>query len=614
MSKTQQDLGSGFKRWWEHQGQIPGRARLWITTAVVVLALLVVPLMVGGAADTVTSFLLVGAVGVSYLWLKHRRKLLGRASPMRGAWRAGFGVALGLIAVIGLSSMFTEASRASSPMGIISLTIGVIGFGVVALVIVALVIVIKRLAGSSASAGGAKATSGTIASATNDPALAQLLSVLSSPSALGQLFLNSGLAQRQIEERKAAPRRTAQYSNVDIAMDAVSLGKQLFGRKVQPGLFVDPNGNKYRVPQLLGTQNSNAGLLAWFDILPGFVTASYQKGAEAIGTALGLPRGITVGQTEEDVRNRHMRFHFRLSDPLAGVVPYDWNAPVTYTSIPFGVTDDGVPLTLGCLESNLILGGIPGGGKSGGLTTYITGLARLENVAIVGLDPKRVEQGMWAPRFSWIGKDLDVMTDGLRRLTDEMDRRYGQLEEGGLKKVPESWFPKMPLIAVVIDELAELVAMGISKEEKEGDTQRITHITRLVQKGRAAGIVIIMATQKPGGVTIPTYLRDLVALKAAYATTTRQMTDTILGDGMSSNGGLSHEIAANEKGVCYVVNETSRFPVKARTYWIKDADVEGIAERTSHLRVELPWMYEKVNSSESADAEEDDWAGDIFAD
>ena len=624
MSTTQQSPAAGLRTWWARQKQIPNRAALWMASISMIIALSVIPPLCGAMADVATAFLLFAVVGVSYAWLKHRQKLIGRSGSLGAGFRTTLIGALVLIPIIGTISLFTAVSTLNglpSIFGFIGVLITVVPvffiLGVIGLVMALLARRRSRAKISTSQVTPSAATSGGQATPVDDPALGQLLGVLSNPALLGQLFVNSGLCAAHKVDRKAtasSTRRNGNYSNLDLAKDVVGLSQRLFGKKGQPGLFVDPTGNTYRVPQLLGIQHSNAGLLAWFDILPGFVTASYQKSAEAIGTALGLPRGVSVAQTEDDVRNRRMRFHFRLNDPLAEVVPYDWNASVKYTSIPFGVTDDGMPLTLGCLESNLILGGIPGGGKSGGLTTYITGLARLKNVAIVGLDPKRVEQGMWARRFSWIGKDLDVMTDGLSRLTAEMDRRYGLLENAGLKKVPESWFHKMPLIAVVIDELAELVAMGISKEEKDGDTQRITHITRLVQKGRAAGIVVVMATQKPGGVTIPTYLRDLVAQKVGYATTTRQMTDTILGDGMSSNGGLSHEIAANEKGVCYVVNETSRFPVKTRTYWINDDEVKGIAERTSDLRVELPWMHEEVDNSKSADALKDDWAEEIFAD
>ena len=68
------------------------------------------------------------------------------------------------------------------------------------------------------------------------------------------------------------------------------------------------------------------------------------------------------------------------------------------------------------------------------------------------------------------------------------------------------------------------------------------------------------------------------------------MTDTILGAGMSQIGGLAHTIPANQRGVCYIVNETSREPVRARTYWVPDDEAEPISKRYASKRVALPWM------------------------
>ena len=225
------------------------------------------------------------------------------------------------------------------------------------------------------------------------------------------------------------------------------------------------------------------------------------------------------------------------------IIPYDWDARPGYKGVPFAIDLKGEIVSLSLIESNMLLGGVPGGGKSGGLTALITGCARLENVALVGLDPKKVEQAMWRPRFSHIATELDDALATLYALADEMDARYDRLVEEGRKKVSADMIsPEMPLIVVVADEMAELVAMGISKEEKGADQDRISKMQRLVQKGRAAGIVFIGATQKPAAEVIPTRLRDLVQQRVAYYTTNPFMTDTILGTGMSGNGGLAHEI------------------------------------------------------------------------
>jgi len=73
------------------------------------------------------------------------------------------------------------------------------------------------------------------------------------------------------------------------------------------------------------------------------------------------------------------------------------------------------------------------------------------------------------------------------------------------------------------------------------------------------------------------------------------MTETILGSGMAQMGGLAHEISGGPmRGVCYVVHESSRTPVRARTYWVPDEEVEKHAEATAYLRVPLPWLTGEV--------------------
>ncbi|NMM15995.1 MAG: hypothetical protein HHJ14_02325 [Cellulomonas sp.] len=296
----------------------------------------------------------------------------------------------------------------------------------------------------------------------------------------------------------------------------------------------------------------------------------------------------------------------RSEDPLGKIIDYPWDAPVSLTSIPFAMDAKRRPVTLGLLELNQLLGGSPGSGKSAGLATLLCGISRLENVALIGLDPKKVELAPWRSRFSRIARVEEDAVIVLEALIEEMERRYTWLEERDLKKIAyRQMSPTMPLIVVVIDELADLVSVGVTTQEKAADTARSAMIRRIIAKGRAAGIVVIAATQKPAGNVVPTELRDLIQLRVGYATTTSDMTDTILGAGMSKLGGLSHEIPAELKGVCYIVSETSRVPLRARTYYIPDEPAEEgakspvrlIAEGLAHLRIELPWMPTEEQSA-----------------
>jgi len=303
-------------------------------------------------------------------------------------------------------------------------------------------------------------------------------------------------------------------------------------------------------------------------------------------------------RTTDDIPSGTMLFE-RVADPLAEVQPYPWGTAVSFSSVPFAVGTDGELISLGLLESNHLFGGSPGGGKSGGLTCFLAGISQLENVAIIGLDPKRVEQSHWSPRFTRVSKTNPYATKLLEALIKEMDDRYQWLEARGLKKLTPKDFSTRPMIVLVIDELADLVAMGTTRDEKEADAHRASMIQRLVALGRAAAIVTTSATQKPAGDTVPTRLRDLIQQRIAYATTTVEQTDTILGSGMGrgTKGGLAHEIAAEAKGTCYIVNESSREPQRARTFWIPDEHVEDLARKTAHLRIELPWLPRPDNST-----------------
>lgn len=298
-------------------------------------------------------------------------------------------------------------------------------------------------------------------------------------------------------------------------------------------------------------------------------------------------------------------------DVLRAITPYPRDAKPDLISVPFAVAEDGTELRITLTESNVLLGGLPGGGKSGGSTALLAGISQLENVALIGLDPKRVELSPWRPRFSVVAKPVRTQspeddehapaTAVLGAIVEEMHRRYEWLDERGLKKVTaRELSPTMPLLVVVIDELADLVSVAGTREGKAFEAERATYIRRLIALGRASGVAVITATQKPQSDVIPTALRDLIQQRAAYATTNPSMTDVILGHGMSQTGGLSHEIAASQKGVAYVVNESSRTPVRARTYWVPDDEVAGLAQATAHLRVDLPWLDEALSEGGSS--------------
>ena len=289
-------------------------------------------------------------------------------------------------------------------------------------------------------------------------------------------------------------------------------------------------------------------------------------------------------------------------DPLAEVHEYPHDYPVSMKAIPFGIAESGEVVTYPVAENSWLLGGLPGGGKSGGQTALLAGMARLDHCAIIGIDAKRVEVRPWEPRLSALAVDIPTIDELLAKVVAEMLRRYKLLEKKGWKKIRPS--AETPQISVVIDELAEIVGTGL-KENKEVEERISSNVRRLMSLGRAAGVTVQLATQKPSSDIVPTSLRDMVISRVAFACATDAQVDTILGAGSCHAGARADLIPRNRRGVAYAQTESSKNATRMRTFWIPDEDVAGIAEETAHLKVDLPWLDQNVDAAAVGDAADD---------
>jgi S-DNA-T family DNA segregation ATPase FtsK/SpoIIIE len=96
-------------------------------------------------------------------------------------------------------------------------------------------------------------------------------------------------------------------------------------------------------------------------------------------------------------------------------------------------------------------------------------------------------------------------------------------------------------------------------------------------------VIFLAATQKPSGDTIPTYLRDLFALRWAFRCTTPQMSDTILGGGWATAGFSAATVDAAHRGIGFLLHEGGQ-PVRLRTFYLADDDLGRLAHRAEQLR------------------------------
>lgn len=181
------------------------------------------------------------------------------------------------------------------------------------------------------------------------------------------------------------------------------------------------------------------------------------------------------------------------------------------TSIVFGVDDNNEILTYSFDKMpHLLVAGATGSGKSVFLNNLILNICHFGgDTGLVLIDPKQVEftqfemsSHLACPIITDTQKAINV----LNNLCDTMDERYTELRNLGLKDNSKKIFPK---IVVVIDELADL--MLTSKAEVE------TPIVRLAQKGRACGIHLVLATQRPTVNVITGLIKANIPCRIAFS-------------------------------------------------------------------------------------------------
>jgi hypothetical protein len=254
-----------------------------------------------------------------------------------------------------------------------------------------------------------------------------------------------------------------------------------------------------------------------------------------------------------------------------------------WDAIPVGIDEEGEIVALSLPEHNVLFGAEPGGGKSVALSVLVAALALDRSVGLWLFDGKMVELAPWsscAERF--VGPDIDLAISILEELRAEMEHRYGQLLAKKVRKVAPG--DGLRLHVVVIDELALYVA-GIDKKL----ASRFAELLRdLVARGRAAGIIVLAATQKPSIDIVPSALRDLFGFRWALRCATREASDTVLGSGWASQGFSAADIDPSRRGVGLLLHEGGS-PVRLRSFHLTDADVAAISQRAHRLRHDESW-------------------------
>jgi len=220
---------------------------------------------------------------------------------------------------------------------------------------------------------------------------------------------------------------------------------------------------------------------------------------------------------------------------------------------------------------HLLIAGATGSGKSVGIHSLITTLLYQndpDDLKMILIDVKQVELTVYDKLPYLVAP---VITDNKRAIRSlgwclgEMERRLEKLKEAGCQNIADYNKKKkerMPYLVVVVDELGDL--MSTAKKEVEGP------IIRLGQKSRAAGIHMILATQRPSVDILSGLIKANMPARMAFSVTSSVNSKTIL------------DFTGAEKllgqGDMLYINSTSPSPVRIQGAYVDKREVKAVVD------------------------------------
>ncbi|WP_312566809.1 DNA translocase FtsK 4TM domain-containing protein, partial [Diaphorobacter sp.] len=342
--------------------------------------------------------------------------------------------------------------------------------------------------------------------------------------------------------------------------------------------------------------------------MPGPVITRYEiepatgvKGSQIVNLAKDLARSLSLVSIRviETIPGKNFmalelpnakRQTIRLSEILGSQVYHDAKSLLT---MGLGKDIVGAPVVADLAKMpHVLVAGTTGSGKSVGINAMILSLlykAEARDVRLLMIDPKMLEMSVYEgiPHLlAPVVTDMKQAAHGLNWCVAEMERRYKLMSKLGVRNLagyntkiddakareehipnpfsltPESPEPleRLPHIVVVIDELADLM-MVVGKKIEE-------LIARLAQKARAAGIHLILATQRPSVDVITGLIKANIPTRIAFQVSSKIDSRTILDQ-------MGAEALLGMGDMLYMASGTG-LPIRVHGAFVSDDEVHRV--------------------------------------
>ncbi|MEO3926932.1 hypothetical protein ABGB07_24115 [Micromonosporaceae bacterium B7E4] len=338
------------------------------------------------------------------------------------------------------------------------------------------------------------------------------------------------------------------------------------------------------------------GWRAEMDLPPGVTAGDIAEERERLASGLTRPLGCVWPEGRPEVHPGRLVLWVGDQDmaaaplkpwPLAKAGSFDVSKP-----LPFGTDPRGRTVPIELPYTNILIGSIPGYGKTGAIAVPLLAAA-LDPYAEIwafdfkgtgGLDPL----AKVAARFA-SGQDDDTAEAGLlalRELRKECQRRAAVIK--GLPKTvcpdnkvtPELARGKglgLHWLVVGLDEIQELFSHPEFGKEAGELAEKI------IKLGRALGVILLLATQRPDAKSLPTGVSANAGTRFCLKVMGQTENDMVLGTSAYKNGIRATMFAKKDKGVGYLVGTADDAQI-VRTFYINGPTAEKITDRARALR------------------------------